>query len=171
MSNKPTNPNGLSDPERREILRTASGAALGGIAATAFAMTPALAQGVASGDRVNGPLGARLQGVQHFGITAQNMDRAFEFYTEVLGGTEVMRDGDFQGEKILLHVTGRSGDRRAGTQGQSADDRRARPAKAASSVWMFVSCSSTTSSSNCCNIAMRSSRWEAVIAGLSRATT
>jgi catechol 2,3-dioxygenase-like lactoylglutathione lyase family enzyme len=28
------------------------------------------------------------------------MDRAFAFYTEVLGGTEVMRDGDFHGEKI-----------------------------------------------------------------------
>jgi catechol 2,3-dioxygenase-like lactoylglutathione lyase family enzyme len=28
------------------------------------------------------------------------MDRAYEFYTEVLGGTEVMRDGDFQGERI-----------------------------------------------------------------------
>ena len=28
------------------------------------------------------------------------MDRAFAFYTEVLGGTEVMRDGDFQGERI-----------------------------------------------------------------------
>lgn len=47
-----------------------------------------------------GPLGARLQGVQHFGLTVQNMDRAFAFYTEVLGGTEVMRDGDFQGERI-----------------------------------------------------------------------
>ena len=47
-----------------------------------------------------GPLGARLQGVQHFGVTVQNMDRAFAFYTEVLGGTEVMRDGDFQGERI-----------------------------------------------------------------------
>ena len=45
-------------------------------------------------------LGARLQGVQHFGLTVQNMDRAYEFYTEVLGGTEVMRDGDFQGERI-----------------------------------------------------------------------
>jgi catechol 2,3-dioxygenase-like lactoylglutathione lyase family enzyme len=35
------------------------------------------------------------------------MKRAFEFYTEVLGGTEVMRDGDFHGEPIqntlLLH--------------------------------------------------------------------
>ena len=28
------------------------------------------------------------------------MDRAFEFYTEILGGTEIMRDGDFHGEKI-----------------------------------------------------------------------
>lgn len=47
-----------------------------------------------------GALGARLQGVQHFGLTVQNMDRAFAFYTEVLGGTEIMRDGDFQGERI-----------------------------------------------------------------------
>jgi catechol 2,3-dioxygenase-like lactoylglutathione lyase family enzyme len=35
------------------------------------------------------------------------MDRAFEFYTEVLGGVEIMRDGDFHGEEIhntlLLH--------------------------------------------------------------------
>lgn len=46
------------------------------------------------------PLGRRLRGVQHFGVTVQNMDRAFEFYTEVLGGTEVMRDGDFHGEAI-----------------------------------------------------------------------
>ena len=53
-----------------------------------------------SGNRNNAALGARLQGVQHFGLTVQNMDRAFEFYTEVLGGSEVMRDGDFQGEKI-----------------------------------------------------------------------
>lgn len=50
--------------------------------------------------RDRGRLGARLQGVQHFGITVQNMDRAFAFYTEVLGGTEVMRDGDFHGEPI-----------------------------------------------------------------------
>ena len=50
--------------------------------------------------RKSGPLGARLQGVQHFGLTVQSMDRAFAFYTEVLGGTEVMRDGDFQGERI-----------------------------------------------------------------------
>jgi len=51
-------------------------------------------------NRGNGTLRARLQGVQHFGVTVQNMDRAFEFYTEVLGGDEVMRDGDFRGEQI-----------------------------------------------------------------------
>ena len=45
-------------------------------------------------------LGARLQGAQHFGLTVQNMDRAFEFYTEVLGGAEIMRDGDFHGGPI-----------------------------------------------------------------------
>ena len=38
--------------------------------------------------------------MQHFGLTVQNMDRAYEFYTQVLGGTEIMRDGDFQGERI-----------------------------------------------------------------------
>lgn len=54
----------------------------------------------AAPSRDSGPLGLRLQGVQHFGVTVQNMNRAFEFYTEVLGGTEVMRDGDFQGEAI-----------------------------------------------------------------------
>src|SRR5262245_2002577 len=48
----------------------------------------------------NAALGARLQGVQHFGVTVQNMDRAFEFYSEVLGGNGVLRDGEFQGEKI-----------------------------------------------------------------------
>lgn len=36
-----------------------------------------------------------------FVVTVQNIDRAFEFYTEVLGGTEVTRDGDFQG--VPLH--------------------------------------------------------------------
>jgi catechol 2,3-dioxygenase-like lactoylglutathione lyase family enzyme len=99
--------NELSDPERRDILRAAGGAALSGIAAGAIAMsTQALAQNITStagsttGNRNNGALGARLQGVQHFGLTVHNMDRAFEFYTEVLGGTEVMRDGDFHGATI-----------------------------------------------------------------------
>jgi len=83
--------------ERRDVLRVAGAVALGAAAA------PAAAQ---DGTRVHakrivdGALGARLQGVQHFGLTVQNMERAFAFYTEVLGGTEVLRDGDFQGERI-----------------------------------------------------------------------
>lgn len=91
------------DRERRDILRVAGAVAIG---ATALPSVAAAAQGnTQSGtrpgvDRNNGPLGGRLQGVQHFGVTVQSMDRAFEFYTEVLGGTEVMRDGDFQGERI-----------------------------------------------------------------------
>ena len=55
---------------------------------------------VIGGTADNAPLGQRIRGFQHFGMTVQNMDRAFEFYTEVLGGTEIMRDGDFHGEKI-----------------------------------------------------------------------
>ncbi|MDG4760198.1 VOC family protein [Micromonospora sp. WMMD710] len=51
-------------------------------------------------NRDGAALGLRLQGIQHFGVTVDNMERAFEFYTEVLGGTEVMRDGDFQGQVI-----------------------------------------------------------------------
>jgi len=85
--------------DRRNMLR-ASGAAL--VAGTGLA-APAPAQSI---DRLSpaarnmAPLGARLQGVQHFGLTVQNMERAYEFYTEVLGGTEVFRHGDFQGDSV-----------------------------------------------------------------------
>jgi catechol 2,3-dioxygenase-like lactoylglutathione lyase family enzyme len=91
------------DMERRDALLTAGAAMLAGVVgagagpSTAAAQSPQRSSPV---DRNKRPLGARLQGVQHFGLTVQNMDRAFEFYTEVLGGTEVMRDGDFQGERI-----------------------------------------------------------------------
>jgi catechol 2,3-dioxygenase-like lactoylglutathione lyase family enzyme len=90
-----------TDLQRRSILEAAGMAIVGGLAAAGA--TPAAAQGArqtSAAERNAGPLGARLQGVQHFGLTVQNMNRAFEFYTEVLGGTEVMRDGDFQGERI-----------------------------------------------------------------------
>jgi catechol 2,3-dioxygenase-like lactoylglutathione lyase family enzyme len=81
---------------RRELLQTAgTGAALALVGAGLAA--PAAR---AASDRDSGPLGARLRGVQHFGVTVQNMERAFAFYTEVLGGTEIMRDGDFQGAAI-----------------------------------------------------------------------
>ena len=38
--------------------------------------------------------------MQHFGLTVQNMERAYEFYTEVLGGTKVFFHGDFQGDGV-----------------------------------------------------------------------
>jgi catechol 2,3-dioxygenase-like lactoylglutathione lyase family enzyme len=72
-------------------------ASMTGMSASAGAQGPRSAA-LAKPDKL--PLGLRLQGVQHFGFTVQNMERAFTFYTEVLGGTEVMRDGDFQGERI-----------------------------------------------------------------------
>jgi catechol 2,3-dioxygenase-like lactoylglutathione lyase family enzyme len=107
MSKEPDDAHGLTNPDRRDVLRAGGGAAIAGLAVTtiamnasAFAQNPATSGPGAAEDRDNAALGARLQGVQHFGLTVQNMDRAFEFYTEVLGGNEVMRDGDFQGEKI-----------------------------------------------------------------------
>lgn len=93
------------DLERRELIRGAGAAALVGIAGSALAASnPAsgqTAQGARSaGAPEKGSLGARLRGVQHFGVTVHNMERAFAFYTEVLGGTEIMRDGDFYGDRI-----------------------------------------------------------------------
>jgi catechol 2,3-dioxygenase-like lactoylglutathione lyase family enzyme len=95
-----------TDPDRRDVLRAAGAAMFGGfvLAATmpaAAQSAPTQAKAAAgTTPRNNRPLGARLQGVQHFGLTVQHMDRAYAFYTEVLGGTEVMRDGDFHGERI-----------------------------------------------------------------------
>lgn len=77
-------------PNRREALH----------AATALTLAAASVGSSAGASR---SLEARLRGVQHVGVTVENMNRAFEFYTEVLGGTEVMRDGNFQGE--LIHNT------------------------------------------------------------------
>jgi catechol 2,3-dioxygenase-like lactoylglutathione lyase family enzyme len=91
-----TESNNSIDPDRRNVLQAAGAAMVVGMAVSGA--TTASAQGAASPQR--SALGVRLQGIQHFGLTVQNMDRAFEFYTEVLGGTEVMRDGDFQGERI-----------------------------------------------------------------------
>jgi catechol 2,3-dioxygenase-like lactoylglutathione lyase family enzyme len=91
------------DLTRRAVLKTGGAALVAGWTTSAVFDTTAFAQpttGVSQAERNNGPLGARLQGVQHFGLTVQNMDRAFTFYTAVLGGTEIMRDGDFQGERI-----------------------------------------------------------------------
>jgi extradiol dioxygenase family protein len=175
MSKEPNDPKGSFDPERRSVLRAAGGAAIGGIAAGTITMSaPALAQnaspnaGAASGDRNTAALGARLQGVQHFGLTVQNMDRAFEFYTEVLGGSEVMRDGDFQGEKIhhtlmtdqeIVARERKVNPRTIGVPNLKGGEQR-----------LDVRYSSTTWFSSSCNIATRSSRWAAETAGLSRET-
>lgn len=82
---------GIVQINRRDVMRAAGATMLAG--AVVSGVAPARAQ-------ASGSLGLRLQGVQHFGLTVQNMDRAYEFYTEVLGGTEIMRDGDFHGERI-----------------------------------------------------------------------
>jgi len=89
-----------TDPARRDMLRAAGAAMLGGLVLGVATPTAAQTKATGAPSRNNRPLGARLQGVQHFGLTVQNMERAFMFYTEVLGGTEVMRDGDFHGERI-----------------------------------------------------------------------
>jgi catechol 2,3-dioxygenase-like lactoylglutathione lyase family enzyme len=91
-----------ADFQRRDVIQAAGLAMVGGLLAAGTVPVSAASapSGAKSAARNNGPLGARLQGVQHFGLTVQDMERAFEFYTEVLGGTEVMRDGDFQGERI-----------------------------------------------------------------------
>ncbi len=91
-----------AETPRRRILQ-AGAAVIGGLAASAALASPLATQTANSYNataRNKSPLGARLQGIQHFGLTVQNMDRAFAFYTEVLGGSEVMRDGDFHGDPI-----------------------------------------------------------------------
>ena len=84
--------------DRRHIIGAAGATMIAAAGSAMSGASPASAQ--SRGNLNQAPLGARLQGVQHFGLTVQNMDRAFAFYTDVLGGTEIMRDGDFQGERI-----------------------------------------------------------------------
>jgi catechol 2,3-dioxygenase-like lactoylglutathione lyase family enzyme len=48
-------------------------------------------------------LGDYLQGVQHFGVTVNDMAKSMEFYTEVLGGKLVVSGDGFLGE--VLHNT------------------------------------------------------------------
>ena len=90
MSKKPNLED--ADIDRRAVIQAAGVALLGGFSASSVA-APYVA-------RSDSSIGGRLRGVQHFGVTVQDMGRAFAFYTEVLGGTEVMRDGDFHGERI-----------------------------------------------------------------------
>jgi len=91
----------VAEIERRTLLRTAGAAMITGLAVGSIPSAASAAPGgMSSTERDEAPLGARLQGVQHFGLTVQNMERAYQFYTEVLGGTEVFRHGDFQGDGV-----------------------------------------------------------------------
>lgn len=87
---------------RRALLQGVGATTLVGMLSPAKALSESLRspEGVPQASRDDAPLGQRIMGFQHFGMTVQNMDRAYEFYTEILGGTEIMRDGDFHGEKI-----------------------------------------------------------------------
>ena len=58
---------------------------------------------LANGKEAKSGLGHYLQGVQHFGITVDDMPRAIEFYTEVLGGKVAIGGDGFVGD--VLHNT------------------------------------------------------------------
>jgi catechol 2,3-dioxygenase-like lactoylglutathione lyase family enzyme len=98
-------PNNPESKHRREVMQTVGAAVITGFAGAAGSVAAASAH---AQQKTSSPststskilLGARLQGIQHFGLTVQNMERAFEFYTQVLGGTEVFRHGDFQGDAV-----------------------------------------------------------------------
>nr|WP_322661716.1 AtaL-like protein [Dendronalium sp. ChiSLP03b]MDZ8206788.1 AtaL-like protein [Dendronalium sp. ChiSLP03b] len=47
---------------------------------------------------VKSGLGHYLQGVQHFGVTVQDMTQSLEFYTEVLGGVVVVAENNLTGD-------------------------------------------------------------------------
>ena len=76
----------MQNQERRKAIQTVATLAAGAAASAPATAVPARAQGVnkpSQAARNGGALGARLQGVQHFGLTVQNMERAFEFYTSL----------------------------------------------------------------------------------------
>ncbi len=52
-----------------------------------------------SSNSSNSGLGRYLQGVQHFGVTVNDMAQAVEFYTEVLGGKLVVSENELVGDK------------------------------------------------------------------------
>ena len=45
-------------------------------------------------------LGHYLKGIQHFGVTVDDMEKSLEFYTEILGGKLVIAENDLEGDKI-----------------------------------------------------------------------
>ncbi len=69
-----------SDMGRRAVLQTAGVAVIVGLAAGSMPTSAVAAvkgaDRMSTAERNEAPLGARLQGVQHFGLTVQNMERA-----------------------------------------------------------------------------------------------
>ena len=61
---------------RRDAVRGTGAITIASLVAPAAATTPFETSSVS---RDNPPLGQRIRGFQHFGMTIQNMDRAFEF--------------------------------------------------------------------------------------------
>eukprot|EP01099_Mayorella_cantabrigiensis_P002029 TRINITY_DN1885_c0_g2_i1.p1 TRINITY_DN1885_c0_g2~~TRINITY_DN1885_c0_g2_i1.p1 ORF type:complete len:210 (+),score=50.97 TRINITY_DN1885_c0_g2_i1:158-787(+) len=45
-------------------------------------------------------IAARLQGVHHVGVTVGDMEKSFQFYTEVLGGVPIITGNGFKGPEI-----------------------------------------------------------------------
>jgi hypothetical protein len=69
-------PTDLADAGRRDILRGAGAVVLAGVTASVITLTQSAAASAMSAETRNSePLGLRLQGVQHFGLTVQNMER------------------------------------------------------------------------------------------------
>src|SRR5262245_43404151 len=88
-----------ADANRREVLRTAGASMIAGFAASGVALSgPAAAQAapqMSPTERNNGPLGVRLQGIQHFGVTVPGHDagaRKPYHYGEDRTGTAVGAD-------------------------------------------------------------------------------
>ena len=85
---------------RRDVIRGAGATTIASLVTQTTTAAAAVQSRGTAASRDSVPLGQRIRGFQHFGMTVQNMDRAYAFYTEILGGTEIMRDGDFHGEVI-----------------------------------------------------------------------
>ncbi|WP_354057493.1 MULTISPECIES: hypothetical protein [unclassified Bradyrhizobium] len=86
------------------------------------------------------------------------MERAYQFYTDVLGGTEVFRHGDFKGDGV--HNTCWPTRRLRRTLVGSIPVPSGSPiCGAARSGWMSASFNSTTWCLSCCSIASPISRW------------
>jgi hypothetical protein len=108
---------------RRDLLQAGGAAIAAGLTGAGPAMM-ATREGratISSAVRNAGPLGLRLQGVQHFGLTVQNIERAYEFYTEIYRDPvqhRVLSSWRFSGRCGAEHSACGSGDHRQRTGSQ-----------------------------------------------------